>query len=432
MPGVTSDIDARVPHVLGSDAGVYEMTEGTVFSEALSGSCVGTGRAIGRRVPARSAGQMPLMSPDDVSEMRWLWSCLDVANRYLMVLVSEHMFVTGEQMRQLVVVPSVRARRGLHDVIAPYFSWLVGDVYGMDADEADACSVTTDDELFGRLSYLVGQGLICVSDPDEYAPIGRDDVGSVTHYYLSCSGAELMMCNTRATKPDANSGRNVGYSLSGHDYSVSRMSHEADCMDVVCSAIDGMRRISDSDGEIGCGYVDMCRVRRAGECRHELSWSDMSGNRHRMSFAPDCGMTMYSSRLDGFVDYYLCYDSGSATMDGISRDIEAFLRHVDDANVRHGGRVRMPVLMMVTRAPGDFLEYASVNRKVPKYVRGMRHAMESMPYDSGRLSSMSNIVIADYAMIRDNGAMGPCWHHVDLLSGTVGVLATDLLSSAGR
>lgn len=188
----------------------------------------------------------------------------------------------------------------------------------------------------------------------------------------------------------------------------------------------------DTHGGDGTNYgkFDICRFFHEKDC--EVKKAMIDGKMRELGFKSDGMITIYSDVLGDFVDYYLEYDSGTSKANSIAHKIEAFMKYwvVQKANL--GKKARQPILLLVSQKPSSFIP--EMNRgKLTLYNKGIVKVIKTK--FSGMLDTINDeciVLVADCASIRRHGAMGACWHKIDLTTGTADRHACDLISASRK
>lgn len=149
-----------------------------------------------------------------------------------------------------------------------------------------------------------------------------------------------------------------------------------------------------------------------------------------IDYKTDGLLTLYSSKLGEFMDYYLEYDSGSSSTSKIKHKIEAFIRYILWQKELNGYRFRKPVLLLVSQNPAHYMPGLR-DDKPTRYTRGVEQLIKSCfkSYNDD-INDIAAVLVGDCRMIRMHGTLGACWHKMDLVTGIPERRAYDLLTAS--
>ena len=359
--------------------------------------------------------------------------------------VSEHRHLTADQLRILIVVPTQirQSAGGGTNVVKTYFKWVTDIKYGFHLDYKETHKTSTIDGLNKKLSHLVSIGLLDEITPSykvkENDSIEYKDNPSIftQHYYLSQLGGRVLVCNTNITT------KNIGYVPSHKDAAFKSIVHETESTEVLCSIISCAEYISnlynldpekDQNAVLGqsldtFGFFDICRFYHEKDVEDKKVFWPLSSKRS-IDFKTDGKLTLYSSKLGDFIDYYIEYDSGSSKASNIKHKIEAFIKYTLYYRMTMGERFRRPVMLLVTQKPSCFIPEMN-RKKTSVYTNAIKRMVNSMFAEYGEaINDIACVLIADCNSLRRHGAMGACWHKMDLVNGYAQNHGVDLIAGS--
>lgn len=411
---------------------------------------------IGLRTRATGKNEEKIGTITQKKRLRKLWDDMTDVEKYILMLISEHRHLTVNQLQTLIILPTqirkanaadMRRMRGdtrtdipVHNTLKPYFSYVTNEKYKTQLSYKECHKTATVRGLMTILRRLQKLELIEEITPSyKVKPASsqayKDTPSLFTeHYYLTVMGARLLICNTAATQPSGDTP--VGFVPTYKDSSYLSIVHETECAEcflsiMSCSEYASNMELFNPDAEdyADYGFFDICRFfhEKDVEARFRLTDKD-----RETVFKSDGELTLYSSRLGDFIDYFLEYDAGSSKPNNIKHKIEAFAKYVLYLRKTVGETARRPVLLLVTQKPSSFMP--SLNQSKSQgtvYTRGIQTLMRTTFKDMiDQINDIACVLVTDCNAIRQHGAMGACWHRMDLRTGRADDKALDLIEAS--
>lgn len=340
-----------------------------------------------------------------------------------------------------------------HDSLRPYMDWLTREKYGQELNYKNAMKTLQMGGLQRMVNELSKDGLLVARDPsykvrEQGATSSYTDTPALfdQHYYLSPLGARVLVANTRIKAPSVGAkSPTVGYVETHLDAAYTSIVHETECTECLLSLVRCAEYLSNVEvfspmaDETGFGYVDVVRCFHEKDCEEKrVDWRG-SDDAKGIDFKSDGLVTLFSSRLHDFIDLYLEYDAGSSKRRNIAHKVEAYLKHVlskMDEFAEAGRTFRKPVLLLVSQKPSSFIT-AINNGKTTQYTQGIRVMAAKKCFDAVRsdprfprgLDDVGLVLVTDCNALRQHGALGACWHRMDLSTGVAEARGYDLLTS---
>ena len=411
---------------------------------------------IGLRTRATGKNEEKIGTITQKKRLRKLWDDMTDVEKYILMLISEHRHLTVNQLQTLIILPTqirkanaadMRRMRGdartdipVHNTLKPYFSYVTSEKYKTQLSYKECHKTATVRGLMTILRRLQKLELIEEITPSyKVKPASsqayKDTPSLFTeHYYLTVMGARLLICNTAATQPSGDTP--VGFVPTYKDSSYLSIVHETECAECFLSIMSCSEYASnmelfnpDADDYADYGFFDICRFfhEKDVEARFRLTDKD-----RETVFKSDGELTLYSSRLGDFIDYFLEYDAGSSKPYNIKHKIAAFAKYVLYLRKTVGETARRPVLLLVTQKPSSFMP--SLNQSKSQgtvYTRGIQTLMRTTFKDMiDQINDIACVLVTDCNAIRQHGAMGACWHRMDLRTGKSDDRALDLIEAS--
>lgn len=390
---------------------------------------------IGKRTQASSANTgIPIGKIAPKNLLRDIWNGLTDVEKYILMLVSEHRHLTLHQLESLIVTPSRRriAEGGINNT-KTYYEWVTKKKYGVEGmSYKNTFKTARMTGLAGKVDRMVKDGLL-----EEIIPAYSVDERNISeryietpslfthHYYLTPRGAKVLICNTKVNKPGSKVNP-VGYVPTYKSAAYQTILHEAECTEVLCSIISCASYAANPDDGRSYGIFDVCRFYH----EKDVEEKKVIYKGKKINFKTDGKLTMYVGAVEDFIDWYIEYDSGSSTVSKITHKTEAFIKYIFWKRQMYGDKFRKPVLLLVTQKPGDFFPQLN-NKKKTTYTTGVKNmARECFPEHLDILNDIAIVLVADCGSIRAHGAMGACWHKMDLTTGIAEEKAYDLISAS--
>lgn len=390
---------------------------------------------IGKRTQASSAStgiEIGKIAPKDL--LRDTWNSLTDVEKYILMLVSEHRHLTLSQLEALIVIPSqLRMKPGGINNTKSYYEWVTKQKYGVEGmNYKNTFKMKKPDGLARKITNMCKQGLL-----EEIIPaygVNEKNISErylatpslfTKHYYLTPLGAKVLICNTKANKP-ASRVNPVGFVPTYKSAAYITNLHEAESTEILCSLISCAAYATNPDGDKDYGLFDVCRFYHEKDV--EEKHVEYQGK--KIDFKTDGKLTMYVESIGDFVDWYIEYDSGSSTKDKITHKTEAFIKYIFWKRQQYGERFRKPVLLLVTQKPADFFPQLKGKEKTT-YTTGIKNmAHKYFEEYMDILNDIAIVLVADCGSIRAHGALGACWHKVDLTTGVPSMKAYDLITAS--
>ena len=394
---------------------------------------------IGLRTRSTGTISTPIGAIQPKPLLRKIWDELTPVEKTILMYISEHRHLTASQLKILVVVPTLirQSKGGGTNVLKTYFKWVTETRYGTPLNYKETHKTASTEGLLRKLAHLKEMELVAEITPAYNVKPSESQEFKETpslftqHYYLTPLGARTLVCNTAARVPSAK-GRvtRVGYVPTYKNASYMSIVHETESTEVLCSIISCAAYISNigsmdgrEAGESDFGFFDICRFWHEKDVEEKnIIWENK-----KIDFKSDGKLTLYSSKLGDFIDYFVEYDSGTSTPSKIKHKIEAFTKYILSNKVEHGDSFRKPILLLVTQKPADFIPSMARKNKT-KYTTGIASMYKQNFADYGKaINDISTVLVADCNAIRQHGAMGACWHKIDLTTGIAGQKGLDLV-----
>lgn len=393
---------------------------------------------IGKRIQASSKSNAIRIGPiKNKSKLRDLWNSLSDTRKYILMLISEHRHLTQMQLRVLVQQPSMLlARDGKHfDSFKTYYKWVTEQKYGVSGMSYKKTFMTKTDKGMSRiLDDLCDKQLIeritpAYSVDDREISDRYKEVPSLftQHYYLTALGAKVLIINTDANRTTSRT-KPVGFVPTYKNAAFQTILHEAECTEILCSLASCALYASNPDDGKNYGFFDVCRFYH----EKDVEEKDVTYKGKKIDFKSDGKFTMYVSKLNDFIDWYIEYDSGSSTKDKIKHKTEAFIKYIFWKRHSYGPGFRKPVLLLATQKPSDLFPQLSGRKSTP-YTTGVKNmAKDCFSEYLSVLNDMATVLIADCSSIRKCGTLGACWHRMDLTTGIAETQSYDLITASTR
>lgn len=386
---------------------------------------------IGKRTQASSASTAIKLGPiKPKGKLTAIWNGMTDVEKYILMLVSEHRHLTQAQLGVLLITPTrYRQKKGCVNNTKAYFKWVTEEKYKCHLNYKNTFKMSTANGLDLKLKHMCADGLL-----EEITPAYTVDERNISdryqqtpslftqHYYLTPLGAKVLICNTDI-KVTTSKVKPVGFVPTYKSAAYQTILHEAECTEILCSIISCA---SFASNEEGYGLFDVCRFYH----EKDVEEKNIRYNGKKIDFKSDGKLTMYVEALGDFVDWYVEYDSGSSTPSKITHKTEAFIKYIFWKREQYGERFRKPVLLLVTQKPADL--FPQINgRKSTKYTTGIKNmARNCFEEYLDFLNDIAVVLVADCASIRAQGALGACWHKVDLTTGIADEKSYDLISAS--
>lgn len=390
---------------------------------------------IGKRTQASSkSNAIPMGEVKPKARLRDIWNSLTDVEKYILMLVSEHRHMTQAQLSVLVVTSAqFRRQKGCVNATKAYYEWVTKEKYKVEGmNYKNTFKTFTLQGLAGKMDGLVKAGLL-----EEIIPAYAVDERQISdryietpslftrHYYLTPLGAKVLVCNTDINR-NGSRVKPVGYVPTYKNAAYQTILHEAESTEVLCSIISCAQYASNPDGADDYGLFDVCRFYH----EKDVEEKGVVYKGKKINFKTDGKLTVYVDSLGDFIDWYIEYDSGSSTADKIRHKTEAFIKYIFWQREKFGPRFRKPVLLLVTQKPADMFPQLT-GKKSTTYTTGVKNmACENFPEYMDILNDIAIVLVADCGSIRQHGALGACWHKVDLTTGIADTKAYDLIAAS--
>ena len=397
------------------------------------------------------------------AKLRQIWDGLSDLERYILILLSEHRHMTARQLVPFTLrTTEIRHfPNGGSQSTKPYFDYLKAKYEvnntGTRPDQIrykEATKCSTLKGLISKLDHLVDLNLIDPIQPSYHVKNNnsvdfQENPSLYTvHYYLSRDGAKVLICNTGIGLPSEKGGRGCGYVSTHKSSAFSSIVHNSECQEVMCSIVENAEYVSnidqygrvDPDDTTDWGRIEILRYEHEGNIEvknvpyMKLDSKAVGGKaKAAIDFKTDGMVSLYSSKLDAIISAYLEYDSGSSTAKGIEHKVLATCLWSLWNLTRYGTRFRTPVLMLVSQNPGSFLPQLNKARTDggTRYTQGIKRAMETLKktYPGIDPNVLVTVIVTDCHMMRLHGALGACWHTIDLNTGIADEHGIDFLEA---
>lgn len=395
---------------------------------------------IGLRTRSTGTTSTPIGSIQPKAQLRKTWDGLTPVEKVILMYISEHRHLTAAQLKTLIVMPTLirQSKGGGTNILKTYFKWVTETRYGTPLNYKETHKTSSVDGLMRKISHLKELDLIAEITPSyDVKPAESKEYKETPalftqHYYLTPIGARVLVCNTAARVPSAK-GRvtRVGYVPTYKNATYMSIVHETESTEVLCSIISCAAYISNMNNLDNAntyendifGFFDICRFWHEKDIEEKnILWEGK-----KIDFKSDGKLTLYSSQLGDFIDYFVEYDSGSSTPSKIKHKIEAFTKYILSNKMEFKDRFRKPILLLVTQKPADFIPSMARKNKT-KYTSGIATMYRQNFSEYGEsINDISIVLVADCNAIRQHGAMGACWHKIDLTTGEADEKSLDLI-----
>lgn len=451
-----SDEDEQLPEFVRKHADFYENYEyvdfPTVPMQFRGADIIG----LRTRATGKTDERIGPIQPKGV--LRKLWDDLTDVNKYILMLISEHRHLTINQLQTLIVLPTQirtanskkmkEARKDprteeipIHNTMKAYFTYVTEEKYQCPLDYKTCHKTATIRGLKTLIKSLCELRYIEEITPSYEVRVSAKKVSKeykahpslfTQHYYLTPLGARLLICNTNAT---TSTGKNpVGFVPTYKDAAYMSIVHETECSECFCSIIACSEYASNmelwnpnADDKRDYGFFDICRFYHEKDVEYRFK----DGKGSKVVFKSDGEMTIYSSKLGDFIDYFLEYDAGSSKAGNIKHKIESFAKYVLYLKRTYGPRARRPVLLLVTQKPSSFMPQINGKSTGTVYTNGIKTMMRSsFKGMEGVINDIACVLVCDCNALRQHGAMGACWHRMDLRTGRASDRAMDLVEAS--
>lgn len=377
---------------------------------------------------------MPLGPVAPRAELRKLWEALGPTEKYILMMVGEHRHLTQAQIQTLVMMPAKRLAEKKVDVLETYFTWANEARYDAGLDYRKTFSTSTAKGVEKKLKRLVEADYLVLITPSyrvkstESKEYKEAPSLYTEHYYLSPLGAKLMVASTKI-KASGKEGA-VGYVPTHREAQFMSIVHETECTEVFISMITCADWLT-NDGPKGTGFYDVCRFWHEKDVEEkeviDQRLKDKGRKKPFIDFKPDGKLTLYCSPLGDFVDAYLEYDSGSSKEGNLCHKIEAFVKYIFWKRSTVGEHFRKPLLLLVSQKPSSFIPEIA-GRETSTYTTAIKKCVkENFAAYSSSINDIAVVAVADCRSIRMHGALGACWHRLDLNAGKAEPVAVDFV-----
>lgn len=389
---------------------------------------------IGKRQQASGKTELTIGRIGNKAELRAIWDSLTDVEKYIMMLISEHRHMTHAQLSVLIVTPSkLRKKKGAFNNTKSYYEWVTKTQYGVKGmNYKEVFNTQTPKGLTDKLDGLCAAGLLekitpsySVNEKGMSQRLADAPALFTDHYYLTVMGAKVLICNTEANKPGRKE-KPVGFVPSYRNAAYQSILHEAETTEVLCSLISCASYVTNPDDGRNYGLFDVCRF------YHEkaIEEKNVTYKGKKIVFKTDGKLTMYVDEIGDFIDWYIEYDAGSSKADSIKHKTEAFIKYIFWQRERYGERFRKPVLLLVTQKPSAYLPQLTGRKRTP-YTTGIKNMAKTQFGEYlDDLNDIAIILVSDCTSIREQGAMGACWHKIDLTTGIADEKAYDLIAAS--
>lgn len=390
---------------------------------------------IGKRTQSSSASTAIKLGPTrPKSKLTAIWNELLCVEKYIMMLISEHRHMTINQLCCLIVTPSKhRLKAGAINNTKSYYEWVTKVKYNVsDMDYKETFKTKTPSGLKTKINKLCDKGLLerivpaysvderNISDTYKEAPALFTE-----HYYLTPLGAKVLICNTAVNKPQARI-KPVGFVPTYKNAAYQTILHEAESTEILCSIVSCSSYLCNPDDGHEYGFFDVCRFYH----EKDIEEKKVVYRGKKIDFKTDGKLTIYVENIGDFLDWYIEYDSGSSTKDKIKHKTEAFIKYIFWQREKYGEKFRKPVLLLVTQKPADLFPQLT-GKEHTTYTTAIKNMVkENFEEYLDVINDIAIILVADCGSIRTQGAMGACWHKVDLTTGIADTKAYDLIAAS--
>ena len=389
---------------------------------------------IGKRTQASSASTAIKLGPiKPKAKLTSIWNGMTDVEKYILMLISEHRHLTRAQLAVLLINPTkLRQRKGCVNNTKAYFKWVTEEKYMCHLNYKNTFKTATQNGLDLKLKHMCDDGLL-----EEITPAYAVDERNISaryketpslftqHYYLTPLGAKVLICNTDI-KTNTSKEKPVGFVPTYKNAAYQTILHESECTEILCSIISCAQYATNPDDEKNYGLFDICRFYH----EKDIEEKNIRYNGKKIDFKSDGKLTMYVEEYGDFIDWYIEYDSGSSTDSKIKHKTEAFIKYIFWKRSEYGDRFRKPVLLLVTQKPADLFPQIN-SRKSTKYTTGIKNMVKSNFEEYlDCINDIAVVLVADCSSIRAHGALGACWHKVDLTTGIADEKAYDLISAS--
>lgn len=393
---------------------------------------------IGMRTQARDgSNKTPIGKINNKAKLANIWKQLTDVEKYILMLISEHRHMTQAQLGTLIIPASSRKKAkggsGGFDATKSYYEWVTKVKYAVSGMSYKATFKTgTHAGLENKIKGLVDLGLLAEIQPayDVDKKITSERYKETPalftqHYYLTPLGAKVLIVNTDVNR-DSASEKPVGYVPTYKKAAYQTILHEAESTEIFCSLISCAQFASNPDDERDFGIFDVCRFYH----EKDIEEKGVEYKGKKIDFKTDGKLTMYVDSIGDFLDWYIEYDSGSSSSDKIKHKTEAFIKYIFWKRQTHGERFRKPVLLLVSQKPADLFPQLKGNQRTT-YTTGIKNMVhENFEEYLHVINDIAIVLVADCASIRNHGALGACWHKVDLTTGIADLTAYDLITAS--
>lgn len=393
---------------------------------------------IGRRTQAADgSNKTPIGKINNKAKLTTIWTQLTDIEKYILMLVSEHRHMTQAQLGTLIIPASSRKKAkggsGGFDATKSYYEWVTKSKYCVsDIDYKSTFKTGTPKGLANKIKALVDLGLLAEIIPAyDVDDRGASDRYKETpalftrHYYLTPLGAKVLIVNT-AVNRDSSSDKPVGYVPTYKKAAYQTILHEAESTEIFCSLVSCAQFASNPDDDRDFGIFDICRFYH----EKDVEEKGVVYRGKKIDFKTDGKLTMYVDSIGDFIDWYIEYDSGSSSADKIKHKTEAFIKYIFWKREQYGERFRKPVLLLVSQKPADLFPQLKGNQRTT-YTTGIKNmAKQNFEEYLDVLNDIAVVLVSDCGAIRAHGALGACWHKVDLTTGVADSKAYDLVTAS--
>lgn len=390
---------------------------------------------IGKRTQASTASTKLRIGPvKPKEELRRIWESLTDVEKYILMLISEHRHMTHAQLSVLIVTPSrLRIKKGAINNTKAYYEWVTKEKYGVKGmNYKNTFKTQTANGLSDKLEGLVQANLI-----ERIVPAFSIDDRNISdrykatpalfteHYYLTVRGAKVLIANTDANKNESKE-KPVGFVPTYKNSAYQTILHEAESTEVLCSIISCSSYATNPDDNKNYGLFDVCRFYH----EKDIEEKNVVYKGKKIDFKTDGKLTVYVEEIGDFIDWYIEYDSGSSTKDKIKHKTEAFIKYIFWKREKYGEKFRKPVLLLVTQKPADLFPQLTGRQSTP-YTTGIKNmAKNCFEEYLDILNDIAIVLVSDCGSIRTQGALGACWHRIDLVTGIADIKAYDLITAS--
>ena len=333
------------------------------------------------------------------------WQHTNDFEKFIMMFLSEVKTFSTPQAQMLFTLPYQK------ETIA--YSGYISELqkrYNTKIDSKKLFTTYSENMVYNKLDKLKKKNLIdSIRFRANNIDIDREEAPSLmlVHFFLTEFGTQVLARGTGINKND------IGFVPNYKIYSFNSLLHLSECNDFFISTINAFQDITNNHPE--AGILDVVRWDNEKDSTHNFEYNRTD----KTVFKPDGHMIIFSSKVGGFVPFYLEHDVGDSTKQKISHKATSYIKFVIYKKEVEGKSFKKPILLFVTTSDSKVrLHEKSITNAVKK------EFSKQLDY----LNNFGRIAITTSRLIKEYSPTGEIWRLIDLETGEVLPSRYNLLS----